>query len=91
MSSQNSIFFTPLASKYDPFEFSDLLKIVLTHNPLKCKFSIFKNPQVGHIFFSKVCVVGTLNLSQEMSDKMPNESGQFIYTKPRKRHVCGQN
>ena len=26
------------------------------------------------IFFSKVCVVGTLNLSQEMSDKMHNES-----------------
>ena len=32
-----------------------------------------KNPQVGLINF-KVCVMGTLNLSQETSDKMQNES-----------------
>ena len=31
-----------------------------------------------------VCGVGTLNLSQEMSDKMQNESGQFNYIELRK-------
>ena len=38
-----------------------------------------------------VCGVGTLNLSQEMSDKMQNESGQFFYTEQRKRQKYGQN
>ena len=35
--------------------------------------------------------VGTLNLSQEMSDKMKNESGQFNHIELRKRQKCGQN
>ena len=35
--------------------------------------------------------VGTLNLSQEMSDKMQHESGQFNYTELRKRQKCGRN
>ena len=35
--------------------------------------------------------VGTLNLSQEMSDKMKNKSGQFNYIELRKRQKCGQN
>ena len=30
--------------------------------------------------YSNACGVGTLNMSQEMSDKMQNESGQFDYT-----------
>ena len=38
-----------------------------------------------------VCGVGTLNLSQEMSDKMQNESGQFFYTEQRKHQKYGQN
>ena len=38
-----------------------------------------------------VCGVGTLNLSQEMSDKMQNESGQLLYTEQRKRQKYGQN
>ena len=38
-----------------------------------------------------VCGVGTLNLSQEMSNKMQNESGQFFYTEQRKRQKYGQN
>ena len=41
------------------------------------------------IFFSKVCVVGTLNLSQEMSDKMQNESGQFKYIELRFLTISG--
>ena len=45
--------------------------------------------------FSKILYnaygVGTLNLSQEMSDKMQNESGQFNYIELRKRQKCGQN
>ena len=35
--------------------------------------------------------MGTLNLSQEMSDKMKNKSGQFNYIELRKRQKCGQN
>ena len=42
-------------------------------------------------FFTKVCVVGTLNLSQEMSDKMQKESGQINCTEPRKCQKCAQN
>ena len=38
-----------------------------------------------------VCGVGTLNLSQEMSDKMQNESGQLLYTEQRKHQKYGQN
>ena len=41
--------------------------------------------------YSNVFGVGTLNLSQEMSDKMQNESGQFNYIELRKRQKCGQN
>ena len=48
------------------------------------KWSIFKNTYNAY-------GVGTLNLSQEMSDKMQNESGQFNYIELRKRQKCGQN
>ena len=41
--------------------------------------------------YSNACGVGTLNLSQEMPDKMKNESGQFYYIELRKRQKCGQN
>ena len=37
--------------------------------------------------FSKVCVVATLNLSQEMSDKMNNISRQFNFTQLRKNRA----
>ena len=36
-----------------------------------------------------VCGVGTLNLSQEMSDKMQNVSGQFNFTEPRNLSILG--
>ena len=41
--------------------------------------------------YSYVCCVGTLNLSQKMSDKMKNESGQFNHIELRKRQKCGQS
>ena len=35
--------------------------------------------------YSNACDVGTLNLSQEMSDKMKNEAGQFYFLQLRKK------
>ena len=48
----------------------------------KKKPKMVKNGQ-----FSKIleCGVGNLNLSQEISDKLKNESGQFFFTEQRKR------
>ena len=77
--------------KYDPYQFSGFLLIICTHNPLKWpQIPYFQKSPSWLYFFSKVCVVGTLNLSQEMSDKMQKESGQINCTEPRKCQ-CAQN
>ena len=52
--------------------------IMCTHtHPATCD-------RVVLVSLSKIWVVDTLNLSQEMSEKMQNKSGQFNYTIMRK-------
>ena len=61
---------------------NDLYRLINGQNWLK---------MVNFQKYSHVCGLGTLNLSQEMSDKMKNESGHFFYTEPRKRQKNCQN
>ena len=63
---------------------------------LKMAHTVSKMAEIGQKWgiFKKIleCMwCGYSKLSQEMSDKMKNESGQFYYMELRKRQKCGKN